>query len=257
MIKAIFTDDVNTVSVSGLTQWDYGRKLHIVGLTLPDVAEVHFASSSLYAEAITRFTKPDTETDGYVVDIPNEVLREPYDIKAWLYLIDDEHGETLKTILLPLTKRTRPKDFVNPPDPAEETLLNEMIAHFNSTADQMREDQENFKTTITADQEEFKEDVAQLIAEMGQIAPIKNVTIQTTAFVASSDFEQYPYHADITIENLKATDICFVNPSPASKAQGCLVSHNQSFEGYLRQYAKTQPSENIVLDWILIDRRES
>ena len=57
LIKAIFNEEINVVTVPGLIQWDYGQKLLILGLNLPDVTEVHFASDTLYSEAITRFTK--------------------------------------------------------------------------------------------------------------------------------------------------------------------------------------------------------
>ena len=169
MIKAIFDNEINAVTVPGLIQWDYGQKLLILGLSLPDVAEVHFASDTLYSEAITRFAKKDADSGGYVVDIPNEVLRVPHDVKAWVYLIDETQGKTLKTILMPLFKRSRPKDFVNPPDTAEETLLNEMIAHFNETAETMRLNNEDFKTGMTEQNEAFKNDVNKILAERAEV----------------------------------------------------------------------------------------
>ena len=167
MINAIFTEDVNSVTVSGLTQWDYGQQLHISGITLPDIAEVHFSSCTLYAEAITRFTSKDEQNGGYIVDIPNECLREPYDIKAWVYEIDSGQGQTKKEIFMPVFKRSRPKDFVNPPDPAEETLLNEWIEKINENI----QDNAEFKEEITASEEQRKtNETARVNAEAARVA---------------------------------------------------------------------------------------
>ena len=167
MINAIFTEDVNSVTVSGLTQWDYGQQLHISGITLPDIAEVHFSSCTLYAEAITRFTSKDEQNGGYIADIPNECLREPYDIKAWVYEIDSGQGQTKKEIFMPVFKRSRPKDFVNPPDPAEETLLNEWIEKINENI----QDNAEFKEEITASEEQRKtNETARVNAEAARVA---------------------------------------------------------------------------------------
>ena len=44
-IKAFFPAGVDSITVSGLTQWDYGRKLEIQADDLPALVEVHFACS--------------------------------------------------------------------------------------------------------------------------------------------------------------------------------------------------------------------
>ena len=42
-LKAIFREGETALTVHGLTQWDYGRKLEITHPALPAVLEVHFA----------------------------------------------------------------------------------------------------------------------------------------------------------------------------------------------------------------------
>lgn len=81
-----------------------------------------------------------------------------------------------------------------------------------------------------------------------------NVTVTAASFVASGDFTQYPYHADIAISDVTANDYAEVNPAPASKALGVLAPDNQTFAGKLRIYATGIPSTNIVLSTIVYER---
>lgn len=43
MIQAVFEQNEEYVRVSGLTQWDYGQDLQIIGLGIVQNAEIHFA----------------------------------------------------------------------------------------------------------------------------------------------------------------------------------------------------------------------
>ena len=43
MIRATFNDNEEYIRVNGLTQWDYGQELQIIGLGPVQNAEVHFA----------------------------------------------------------------------------------------------------------------------------------------------------------------------------------------------------------------------
>lgn len=111
MFEAIFSETTNGVIISGLYQWDYGQQLCIKGVTV-DMNEVHFCNRN-HKEAKRMIATVDA--DGYVCDIPNVLLEEDGDIKAWLFAIDpDNHkGKTLKTIILQVTQRPKPEGFIS------------------------------------------------------------------------------------------------------------------------------------------------
>lgn len=102
MINAVFTD-TDTITVFGLWQYDREQTLKIEGLELVEGTQVHFAN----CKSQTAIVK--AVTDGELVEIPEELLMQPYNITAWLY----GDNETLKTIVLPLKKRTKPDDYVS------------------------------------------------------------------------------------------------------------------------------------------------
>ena len=105
-IKAIFTEGVNELTVSGLHQWDYGQKLEIHGLALPALIEVHFACLNM-TEAVPRV---GTTVDGVTtVAIPDGCLEHDTPLRAWVYVIDTTSGKTERTIHLPIIARTKPQ----------------------------------------------------------------------------------------------------------------------------------------------------
>ena len=101
MISAVFTD-TDTITVFGLWQYDREQTLKIEGLELVEGTQVHFANCKSQTATVKAVT-------GGMVEIPEELLMQPYNINAWLY----GDNETLKTIILPLQKRTKPDDYVS------------------------------------------------------------------------------------------------------------------------------------------------
>lgn len=118
--KALFFPYRNEVETSAVFQWDYGQKLEIHGLDLPPAVEIHFAASG-DTEALVRI--------GFTVDkvttaaIPDTLLEQEKDIRAYVYVSDIEHGETVKTINLPMTRRPRPEAWTG----SEETTAGAVI----------------------------------------------------------------------------------------------------------------------------------
>lgn len=96
-----------------LWQYDYGQKIEIRGLDLPEIFEVHFSWKDLEkAKVVTGST-----TDGVsTVDIPNIALEQRRMITAYIYLSDATEGETVNTILLPVNRRKAPENFETPED---------------------------------------------------------------------------------------------------------------------------------------------
>lgn len=101
MINAVFTD-TDTITVFGLWQYDREQTLKIEGLELVEGTQVHFANCKSQTAIVKAVT-------GGMVEIPEELLMQPYNITAWLY----GDNETLKTIILPLQKRPKPDDYVS------------------------------------------------------------------------------------------------------------------------------------------------
>ena len=108
MIHAIFTD-TDTITVFGLCQYDTEQTLKIEGVKLTEEMEVHFANCKSQTATVKKLT------DG-MVEIPNELLEQPHSIDAWLW----GENETLKTIILPIKKRTKPDNYTSVSD--SETL---------------------------------------------------------------------------------------------------------------------------------------
>lgn len=127
---------MNTVSVSfsgyrhsaeasaALWQWDYGQKLIIRGLNLPEVYETHFCNQG-DAESITIIG------DSSGVSIPDELLETGKNIKAYIYLHDGaDDGETEYEITIKVNPRAKPSDRL--PKESERSIFNEVLALLNS-----------------------------------------------------------------------------------------------------------------------------
>lgn len=157
-IRAIFSEGVNTLTVSGLHQWDYGQKLEIHGLALPAMIEVHFACLNM-TEATVRI---GTTADGVTtVAIPDSCLEHDTPLRAWVYVIDTTSGKTERTIMLPIEARTKPQGADSRPPFAVDEYA-EAFEQINKTVDSWRDgivDQnDGGKTKVwTGTREEFNE----------------------------------------------------------------------------------------------------
>ena len=122
IITAVFGALKKTVTATRF-RYDYGQKLKIVGLTLPDVYEVHFANVGA-SEAQRMLNTGDT------VDIPDALFETGADILAWIYLHDTAtDGETMYTILIPIAARAEPEGY--DPESEEADILAQAIALLN------------------------------------------------------------------------------------------------------------------------------
>lgn len=124
VITAVFQEGGgNTVTVYGLWQWDHGISLQIMGLSLPETVEVHFALTN--GEPVKQEGKT---TDGITtVDIPDSMLAGPtgsgtfcgtqaFLVNAWVYVEDGESGRTVKMIKLNVKTRAKPPDYIATPE---------------------------------------------------------------------------------------------------------------------------------------------
>ncbi len=113
MLIAKFHKKDEEIELNGLWMYDYGQKLQIEGLDLPDVFEVHFVWKGLdNAKIMTGSTMDGVST----VDIPNEALTQKSTIKAYIYMSTPDEGETVNTIIMYLDRRIAPEGFEAPED---------------------------------------------------------------------------------------------------------------------------------------------
>lgn len=114
MIIAEFSHKGEEIEIDNeLWQYDYGQKIEIRGLDLPEIFEVHFSWKDLEkAKVVTGSTVDGAST----VDIPNMALEQRRMITAYIYLSDATEGETVNTILLPVNRRKAPENFEAPED---------------------------------------------------------------------------------------------------------------------------------------------
>lgn len=87
------------------------------------------------------------------------------------------------------------------------------------------------------------------------ISPINDITVSISQFTLSTDFEQYPYHADVPIEGLLETDYALVTYHPATLEEGSVAPQGQTLNGILRLYAYKIPENDVVIKTILIERK--
>lgn len=112
-LKAIIPPGQAELTVNGLHQWDYGRKLEIHSDELPAVVEVHFACAGM-KEAVVRVCN---SVDGVATAvIPDRCLEQTTPVTAWVYVVDDTEGLTTKTITLPIIPRTKPQPSSTDPE---------------------------------------------------------------------------------------------------------------------------------------------
>ena len=110
MLEAIFSEGITTVTVTGLTQWDYGRKLTIKGLSYTDNVEVHFSNNIEKEAVVMEVTKSGSDL---VTEVPNVLLEKNHDITAWVYIDSGTSGETVRTINLKVKPRIKPADYIS------------------------------------------------------------------------------------------------------------------------------------------------
>lgn len=94
-------------------QWDRGQMLLIAGLSLPPAVEFHFYNEGR-AEAIR--VAGVTVAGITTTQVPNELLEEPLNIYAYVYLTDEEASRTGQKLHINITPRPEPEETSTDPD---------------------------------------------------------------------------------------------------------------------------------------------
>ena len=90
-------------------QWDQNHELLIKGVAVRGTAPtVQFCNKKRDTAIVVQSTETD---EGYLVQVPNQLLEEPYDIIAYIHTYADNNAKTIEIINIPLVKRVKPDDY--------------------------------------------------------------------------------------------------------------------------------------------------
>lgn len=129
MITAIFNPGDKSITTEKLLQWDYGQVLSIKGLDLPKAVEIHFC---VYTDSTTITAVGITTDDHTDVEIPDGLLQQERELRAYVYVADMEQGKTVRTVNIPIQSRQKPEI---PHTPEDTEVFREAIKAVNDSAD--------------------------------------------------------------------------------------------------------------------------
>lgn len=109
-----------------LYQYDAGQILMIEGLTLPDYFQVHFSNRPDGGSSYNALGTPAG------VPVPDNVLQSGSDVFAFVYLSDEDSGETVYAVKIEVIPR--PELPVDTPTPEQTTIIQQAIAALNTAA---------------------------------------------------------------------------------------------------------------------------
>lgn len=144
MLSAMCLDSQGR-SIYHLTQWDTNQKLIIedeysVGGKPPTV---HFCNKN---SEIALGVASEISNGKIVADIPNMLLEEPYNIIAYIFVVDSvdvKSGKTVETINIPVRPRPKPSDYVFT-DNVDVIYLSDLIAQ----VEQLKKDMNNLAIEV-------------------------------------------------------------------------------------------------------------
>lgn len=100
--------DENGEVLSGFTQWDINRTIHVNNYKYDFAPMFHFCNKFSKKSLGVKSVLSNGELS---VDVPNELLREPCPIIAYVFLSENGTGKTLQTIHLPVRPKVQPSDY--------------------------------------------------------------------------------------------------------------------------------------------------
>lgn len=193
-LQVIIPTGLTEVTVNGLHQWDYGREIEIHADNLPGMVEVHFACSGMD----TAVVRSCALIDGKVTAaIPDRCMEQTTPIVAWVYALEgrtdeitDEvvhvKGETILTIKLPITPRTKPQPAPAAPEEVTDKYT-EAVAAMAELYRRVGGEIENMLETLP---DEIEADVKELIEE-GEIEVGKAKEADEAAHADEADYAKY------------------------------------------------------------------
>lgn len=170
--------DYRFVTTRKIWQYDYGQILSITGQNLPTAMEVHF---SLDIRGGSTLSRVGTTMDGVTtVKIPDELLKNngksgDFSIYAFIYVADEESGNTEYRITIPVYSRPKPENPSVDPAP-EPNIFHETVTAVNNAADRAEKaakDTEQIRDNLNLD---LSEKITRpQSAKVGQVIAVKEV----------------------------------------------------------------------------------
>lgn len=170
--------DYRFVTTRKIWQYDYGQILSITGWNLPTATEVHF---SLDIRGGSTLSRVGTTMDGVTtVKIPDELLKNngksgDFSIYAFIYVADEESGNTEYRITIPVYSRPKPENPSVDPAP-EPNIFHETVTAVNNAADRAEKavkDTEQIRDNLNLD---LSEKITRpQSAKVGQVIAVKEV----------------------------------------------------------------------------------
>lgn len=193
MIEAVFKGNQKETVAYGLWQYDYGQTLQIQGVQLPSTVQVHFALQAIDGEATTEI---GTSQNGITeVKIPDALLKQTteidiydrptYTMYAWVYTTDGKFGKTEYRVIMPISKRAKPKDY-NPEEETVTKVFDQIVAKMDASATKA----ENAANHATETAEEIKADREKITTNEIKIAGLKS-DIDNFRFYESNGFFKF------------------------------------------------------------------
>lgn len=170
--------DYRFVTTRKIWQYDYGQILSITGQNLPTATEVHF---SLDIRGGSTLSRVGTTIDGVTtVKIPDELLKNngksgDFSIYAFIYVTDEESGNTEYRITIPVYSRPKPENPSVDPAP-EPNIFHETVTAVNNAADRAEKavkETEQIRDNLNLD---LSEKITRpQSAKVGQVIAVKEV----------------------------------------------------------------------------------
>jgi hypothetical protein len=113
MVIVTFSDNGITYDKNAFFQYDYGQKIEVHGLNLPDGTQFHFANKGAGAVAKISTTVGEVTT----VDVPQSVLLLHGEMNVYIYSTSETSGITIKSITFNVKGREKPGDYAPPDEP--------------------------------------------------------------------------------------------------------------------------------------------
>ena len=141
-ITANFSNGGRQCITRKLFQYDYGQKVLIKGLTLPQSFEFHISNSNNPKASSNIFLGNNNE-----IIIPDEYLISGEDIYIWIFLHQTtSDGQTRYTINIPIQKR--PKAESKEPTQVEQNVIDQLISSLEQKVDEISTATEQAKDTF-------------------------------------------------------------------------------------------------------------
>lgn len=104
----------NDIMIRNLYQYDYGQQMDFTGGNVADGTEVHYFQGEYGCRTVVKDN---------AVQIPDYLFVSTKTILAYLYVSDEESGETIKKFTLLLLPREKPPDYIDPSKPEDYSRL--------------------------------------------------------------------------------------------------------------------------------------